>query len=223
MEFGIFNAISILPRYREAHGAAAEHDRLMDEVAFIMRRRRRRDQVRLGLRAPLPHRLLAPLGQRVVPGLLRGAGRPTSTSARASSTSRRRPTTRPASPSGWRCWTTSARAASSSAPAAARPPPSSGASASGPRADPGDGGRDPARDRARCGARRALRARRPVLLHARAQRAAQALHPAPPAAVDGRRQPEHLRAGRPARRGRARASPSPRPRCSPRSSPGTRR
>ncbi len=35
MEFGIFNAISILPRYREAHGAAAEHDRLMDEVAFI--------------------------------------------------------------------------------------------------------------------------------------------------------------------------------------------
>jgi alkanesulfonate monooxygenase SsuD/methylene tetrahydromethanopterin reductase-like flavin-dependent oxidoreductase (luciferase family) len=35
MEFGIFNAISILPRYREAHGAAAEHDRLMDEVAFV--------------------------------------------------------------------------------------------------------------------------------------------------------------------------------------------
>jgi alkanesulfonate monooxygenase SsuD/methylene tetrahydromethanopterin reductase-like flavin-dependent oxidoreductase (luciferase family) len=36
MEFGIFNAVSILPRYREAHGAAAEHDRLMDEVAFIV-------------------------------------------------------------------------------------------------------------------------------------------------------------------------------------------
>jgi alkanesulfonate monooxygenase SsuD/methylene tetrahydromethanopterin reductase-like flavin-dependent oxidoreductase (luciferase family) len=35
MEFGIFNAISILPRYREQHGVAAEHDRLMDEVAFI--------------------------------------------------------------------------------------------------------------------------------------------------------------------------------------------
>ena len=35
MEFGIFNAVSILPRYREAHGAAAEHDRIMDEVAFI--------------------------------------------------------------------------------------------------------------------------------------------------------------------------------------------
>lgn len=35
MEFGIFNAISILPRYRKAHGAAAEHDRLMDEIAFI--------------------------------------------------------------------------------------------------------------------------------------------------------------------------------------------
>lgn len=36
MEFGIFNAISILPRYREAHGGTAEHDRLMDEVAFIV-------------------------------------------------------------------------------------------------------------------------------------------------------------------------------------------
>lgn len=35
MEFGIFNAISILPRYRKAHGAGAEHDRLMDEIAFI--------------------------------------------------------------------------------------------------------------------------------------------------------------------------------------------
>lgn len=35
MEFGIFNAISILPRYRERHGAAAEHNRLMDEVAFV--------------------------------------------------------------------------------------------------------------------------------------------------------------------------------------------
>jgi len=35
MEFGIFNAISILPRYRERHGDAAEHDRLMDEIAFI--------------------------------------------------------------------------------------------------------------------------------------------------------------------------------------------
>ena len=36
MEFGIFNAVSLLPRYRAAHGAAAEHDRIMDEVAFVV-------------------------------------------------------------------------------------------------------------------------------------------------------------------------------------------
>lgn len=36
MEFGIFNGISILPRYREQHGASAEHDRLMDEVNFTV-------------------------------------------------------------------------------------------------------------------------------------------------------------------------------------------
>ncbi len=35
MEFGIFNAISLLPRYRDAHGSSAEHDRLMDEIAFV--------------------------------------------------------------------------------------------------------------------------------------------------------------------------------------------
>src|ERR1700684_2775750 len=36
MEFGIFNAASLLPRYVEQHGASAEHDRIMDEVAFIV-------------------------------------------------------------------------------------------------------------------------------------------------------------------------------------------
>jgi alkanesulfonate monooxygenase SsuD/methylene tetrahydromethanopterin reductase-like flavin-dependent oxidoreductase (luciferase family) len=36
MEFGIFNAACLLPKYRSAHGDAAEHDRIMDEVAFIV-------------------------------------------------------------------------------------------------------------------------------------------------------------------------------------------
>ena len=35
MEFGIFNGMCITPSYRAAHGARAEHDRLMDELAFI--------------------------------------------------------------------------------------------------------------------------------------------------------------------------------------------
>jgi alkanesulfonate monooxygenase SsuD/methylene tetrahydromethanopterin reductase-like flavin-dependent oxidoreductase (luciferase family) len=36
MEFGIFNAACLLPKYRSEHGDAAEHDRIMDEVAFIV-------------------------------------------------------------------------------------------------------------------------------------------------------------------------------------------
>jgi len=35
MEFGIFNAACVLPRYADRHGKSAEHDRIMDEVAFI--------------------------------------------------------------------------------------------------------------------------------------------------------------------------------------------
>ncbi len=35
MEFGIFNGVALLPRYIEQHGANAEHDRLMDEIAFV--------------------------------------------------------------------------------------------------------------------------------------------------------------------------------------------
>jgi len=36
MEFGIFNAACLLPKYRAEHGDAAEHDRIMDEIAFIV-------------------------------------------------------------------------------------------------------------------------------------------------------------------------------------------
>jgi alkanesulfonate monooxygenase SsuD/methylene tetrahydromethanopterin reductase-like flavin-dependent oxidoreductase (luciferase family) len=36
MEFGIFNAACLLPKYRARHGESAEHDRIMDEVAFIV-------------------------------------------------------------------------------------------------------------------------------------------------------------------------------------------
>ena len=50
---------------------SAEHDRMMDEVAFIQAADAAGFQVHLGLRAPLPDRLLAPVGQRVVPGVLR--------------------------------------------------------------------------------------------------------------------------------------------------------
>jgi alkanesulfonate monooxygenase SsuD/methylene tetrahydromethanopterin reductase-like flavin-dependent oxidoreductase (luciferase family) len=36
MEFGIFNAACVLPNYVKRHGSSAEHDRIMDEVAFIV-------------------------------------------------------------------------------------------------------------------------------------------------------------------------------------------
>jgi alkanesulfonate monooxygenase SsuD/methylene tetrahydromethanopterin reductase-like flavin-dependent oxidoreductase (luciferase family) len=35
MEFGIFNSVCVLPRYAEQHGASAEHDRIMDEIAYV--------------------------------------------------------------------------------------------------------------------------------------------------------------------------------------------
>lgn len=35
MEFGIFNSISLLPAFTARHGANAEHQRLLDEVAFV--------------------------------------------------------------------------------------------------------------------------------------------------------------------------------------------
>jgi alkanesulfonate monooxygenase SsuD/methylene tetrahydromethanopterin reductase-like flavin-dependent oxidoreductase (luciferase family) len=35
MEFGIFNAVCLTPQHRAAHGADAEHRRIMDELAYI--------------------------------------------------------------------------------------------------------------------------------------------------------------------------------------------
>ena len=54
--------------------------------------------------------------------------------------------------------------------------------------------------------------RRPLLLDARAQRAAQAVREAAPADVGGGRQPRHLREGRPSSASASSASPAGRPR-----------
>src|SRR6516165_10374091 len=35
MEFGIFNSVCVLPRYAEQHGESAEHDRILDEIAYV--------------------------------------------------------------------------------------------------------------------------------------------------------------------------------------------
>jgi alkanesulfonate monooxygenase SsuD/methylene tetrahydromethanopterin reductase-like flavin-dependent oxidoreductase (luciferase family) len=35
MEFGIFNAVCLTPKFRASHGANAEHRRIMDELAYI--------------------------------------------------------------------------------------------------------------------------------------------------------------------------------------------
>ncbi|HUC35618.1 MAG TPA: LLM class flavin-dependent oxidoreductase [Acidimicrobiales bacterium] len=35
MEFGIFNGVCLPPKFRAAHGAGAEHRRIMDEVAYV--------------------------------------------------------------------------------------------------------------------------------------------------------------------------------------------
>ena len=35
MEFGIFNGVCLTPTFQAAHGAAAEHQRIMDEVAYV--------------------------------------------------------------------------------------------------------------------------------------------------------------------------------------------
>ena len=35
MEFGIFNAVCLTPKFRAVHGANAEHRRIMDELAYI--------------------------------------------------------------------------------------------------------------------------------------------------------------------------------------------
>jgi len=35
MEFGIFNAVCLTPKFRQRHGAGSEHRRIMDELAYI--------------------------------------------------------------------------------------------------------------------------------------------------------------------------------------------
>ena len=93
--------------------------------------RQGRLQVRVGDRAPLPGRVLAPLGQRRGARLPGPLDRAASTSARASSTRCPRSTTRPRWPSGSPCSTTSPTAASSSAPAGGPGPTRSWASCPG--------------------------------------------------------------------------------------------
>ena len=70
MEFGLFNSACVLPQFD-----GDEHRRIMDEVAIVQAGRPRRVQVHVGDRAPLPHGVLAPLGQRGVPRLPRGRDR----------------------------------------------------------------------------------------------------------------------------------------------------
>ena len=67
MEFGLFNSACVLPAVRRRR-APPHHGRGRDRAG----RRARRLQVHVGDRAPLPHRVLAPLGQRGVPRLPRG-------------------------------------------------------------------------------------------------------------------------------------------------------
>ena len=76
MEFGIFNSLYIPQRLVDENGAAAEHKPAHGRGRLVERRRPGRLQVHVGDRAPLPHRVLAPLGERGVPRLPRG-GAPT--------------------------------------------------------------------------------------------------------------------------------------------------
>ena len=92
MEFGIFNSLytprqayeDVADQWAVEAPAPAERGRLDD------RRRQGRLQVLVGDRAPLPHRVLAPLGERGVPRVPARPRPSASTSAAASSTSRRR-------------------------------------------------------------------------------------------------------------------------------------
>ena len=63
MEFGIFIQ-GYVPQFRARSDADAEHHALMNELELVQRRRRRRLQVRVAHRAPLPRRVLAPVGER---------------------------------------------------------------------------------------------------------------------------------------------------------------
>ena len=165
-------------------------------------RRQGRVQVRLGHRAPLPHDLLPPLGQRVV-SRLRGrphgqhpprlghlqhhaAGEPPGPRRRTGGHAR--PPLRGAVRVRHRPRLVDHRA--------------EGLRHRRLRAHPGDGGRDPPADRAHVEGR-GLQLRRQILLHAGAQRAPQALLQASPAHLDGGRLPLHLRPGGGAGRRRA--------------------
>ena len=89
MEFGIFNAACLLPKYRAEHGDAAEHDRIMDEVAFIVAA----DQAGFKYTWASEHHFLTDYSHLSASESFLAFWRPrppTSTSARASSTSRPR-------------------------------------------------------------------------------------------------------------------------------------
>ena len=201
MEFGIFNAACLLPRYVEQHGASAEHDRIMDEVAFIVAADKAGFKytwasehhflteyshlsasesflafVR-GQDEQHPHRLghLQHHAAGEPPGPHRRAGGHAGPPLRGPLRVRHRP-----------------RLLHDRAEGLRDPRP---------RPHPRDGGRDPPADRAHVEGR-GLQLRRQVLLHALAQRAAQALLEAPPRHLDGGRQPLDLRPGRRARRRR---------------------
>ena len=127
MEFGLFNQM-----YHPIHRRAerSEHDCLMEELAII----EIADRVGFKYSWSAEHHFLDEYSHlsasETFMAYALAAHRATSTSARPSSTSRRPSRRRHASPSGWRCSITSARAASSSAPVAARRRRRSTASAS---------------------------------------------------------------------------------------------
>ena len=202
LEFGIFNAACLLPKYRAAHGEAAEHDRIMDEVAFIVAA----DQAGFKYTWASEHHFLTDyshlsasesflafcaaktnyihIGSGIFnitppvnhPGPDRRAGGHARPPLRGSLRVRHRP-----------------RLVHDRAEGLRHPRA---------RHHPRNGGRDAAPDRAHVEGR-GVQLRRQVLLHAPAQRAAQALLQAPPGHLDGGRQPVDLRPG--GRAGRRRA------------------
>ena len=211
------------PSTARQHGAAAEHDRIMDELAYIRAADRAGLQVLVVLRAPLPHRLLPPVGQRVLHGLRRRPDQEHPPGLGHLQPHARRPTTPPGSPSGWPCSTTCPRVASSSAPAGDRRPPSRRASASTTRSSPARWWPRRCPRSCACGRRRTTPTTGKFFSMPDAQRAPQALHQPPPAPVGGGRQPRAPSSSPPARASACCASPSASPRASPRSSRSTRR
>ena len=201
MEFGIFNAACVLPRYVEQHGASAEHDRIMDEVAFIVAA----DKAGFKYTWASEHHFLTEYSHlSASESFLAFVAAKTSNIHIGSGIFNITPPVNHPGPH-------------RRAGGHARPPlggplrvrhrprlvdhRAEGLRDRGLRAHPRDGGRDPAPDRAHVEGR-GLQLRGQVLLHADPQRAAQALFEAPPAPLDGGGQPGHLRPGRRAGRGR---------------------